>query len=190
MEEFAAARDAVLEAERALAAAKSEPYAVPIEFPVSWDAGAPLPYLMQNDNQTFLAFFLRNVDPKWDGTYVKVRKPNIDIAEKLALVEFERCICTKMGTPNDEVLHGHPLYGKGLEAYEAMSVENSTWLKDLEKINAVHDCYNAEFWRGLRHYILPFHDSTFECVARRFKVETLQVPLSALLSEVCKRLVS
>jgi hypothetical protein len=37
MEEFTTARDAVLQAERALAAAKGEPYAVPIEFPVSWD---------------------------------------------------------------------------------------------------------------------------------------------------------
>src|SRR5215470_5377570 len=75
-EEFAAAHSAVLQAERDLAAAKGEPYAVPIEFPVAWDTGAPLPYLMQNDHRTFLAFFLHDVDPNWDGTYVRVRKPN------------------------------------------------------------------------------------------------------------------
>jgi hypothetical protein len=68
-----------------------------------------------------------------------VRNPNSGLSEKLALVEFERCICAKMGDPNEEVLHGHPLYGKGLAGYEAMAVENSTWLKALEKINAVHD---------------------------------------------------
>jgi hypothetical protein len=190
MEEYSAARTALLQAERNLAAAKGEPFAVPIEFPLSWDVGAPLPYLMQSDDRTFLAFFLSDVDPKWDGTYVKVRKPNSDLAEKLALVEFERCVCTKMGTPNDEVLHGHPLYGRGLEGYEAMSVENSTWLRDLEKINAVHEYYDAESWRALKHYILPFHDSTFECVASGFRVETFQVPLPALLAEVCKRLLT
>src|ERR1051326_1053079 len=177
-EEFMAARAAVLQAERDLAAAKGEQYAVPMEFPVSWDHGAPLPHLLKNDYRTFLVFFLQDVDPNWDGTYVSVREPNSNVSEKLALVAFERCICAKMGTPNDEVLHGHPLYGKGLAAYEAMSVENSTWLNDLEKINAVHSCYKAEFWRSLKHYILPFHDSTFECVARGFTVETYKMPRS------------
>jgi hypothetical protein len=189
VEEFNAARTAVLQAERNLAATKGEEYAVPIEFPVRWDTGAPLPYLLQNDYRTFLAFFLHTVDPNWDGTYVNVRNPSSELSEKLALVEFERCVCTKMGTPNDEVLHGHPLYGKGLAGYEAMTVENSNWLKELEKINSVHDAYNPESWRRLKHYILPFHDSTFECVARGFKVETFLLPVSDLLSDVCKRLV-
>src|SRR5437667_12297618 len=36
------------------------------------DTGAPLPYLLQNDYRTFVAFFLRDVDPNWDGTYVTV----------------------------------------------------------------------------------------------------------------------
>ena len=74
--------------------------------------------------------------------------------------------------------------------YEAMVVENSTWLMALEKINAVHNAYNPEFWRGLKRYILPFHDSTFECVARGFKVEVFETPLSDLLSQVCKRLMA
>lgn len=189
VEEFNAARTAVLEAERNLAAAKGEEHAIPIEFPVRWDTGAPLPYLLQNDYRTFLAFFLQTVDPDWDGTYVNVRNPGSELSEKLALVEFERCVCTKMGTPNDEVLHGHRLYGKGLAGYEAMAVENSTWRKELEKINSVHGAYKPESWHGLKHYILPFHDSTFECVARGFIVETFQTPLSDLLFDVCKRLV-
>src|SRR5712671_56892 len=43
LEEFAAAHEALLEAERALAAAQNEPHAVPIEFPVQWDTGARFP---------------------------------------------------------------------------------------------------------------------------------------------------
>lgn len=61
MEKFTAARAAVLQAERNLAAAKGEQYAVPIEFPVSWDTGAPLPHLLQNDHRTILTFFLRTL---------------------------------------------------------------------------------------------------------------------------------
>jgi hypothetical protein len=98
MEEFRAAREAVLQAERNLAAAKGEEYAVAVKFPVCWDTGAPLPYLLQNDYRTFLAVFLQDFDPDWDGTFVRVRNPNSGLSEKLALIEFERCICTKMGS--------------------------------------------------------------------------------------------
>jgi hypothetical protein len=188
-EEFSAACDAVLRAERALAAAKGEQYAVPIDFPVLWDSGAPLPYLLQNDYRTFVTFFVRDIDPNWDGSYVKVRHPDSPMAQKLAVVEFQRCICTKMGTPNDEVFHGHPLHGKGFAGYLALAVENSNWLKELEAINAVHSNYKSEPWRELKHYILPFHDSTFECVARSFIVETYQTNLPQLLSEICRRLI-
>src|ERR1700722_6894107 len=189
VEEFRADRDDVLQAERKLAAAKGEPYAVPLEFPVSWDTGAPLPYLLRNDHRTFLTFFLRDIDPNWDGSYVSVREPDSRRSEKLAVVEFVRCTCTKMGTPHDEVLQGHPLSGKGLGGYQPMVVKNSMWLKELEAINAVHSCYKAAAWSDLNHYILPFHDCTFECVAREFKVEAFQMPLLELLTEVCNRLV-
>lgn len=40
-EEFRAASGAMLDAERALASAKGEQYAVEMPFPVSWDTGAP-----------------------------------------------------------------------------------------------------------------------------------------------------
>jgi len=189
VEEFSAACDAVLAAERALARAKGEQYAVPLDFPVAWDIGAPLPHLLQSDNRTVVAFFLRDVDPNWDGSYITIRYPDSPTAQKLGLVEFHRCVCAKMGTPNDEVFHGHPLHGKGFEGYRAMVVENSTWLKQLEAINAVHDHYKPETWRELKHYILPFHDSTFECVAHGFTVETRETSLPELLSEVCRRLV-
>lgn len=188
-EDLRVARDAKLQAERNLAAAKGEPHAVPIEFPVSWDVGAPLPYLLQNDYRTFLTFYVHDVDPGWDGSNVSVRHPNSNVNEKLAVVEFERCMCTKMGTPNDEVLCGHPLNGKGLAGYQAMLVKNSLWLKELEAINSVHSCYKADAWRDLNHYILPFHDCTFECAARAFKVETYETSLPQLLSEVCRRLI-
>ena len=129
LEGFMASRAAVLQAERNLAAAKGEQYAVPIEFPVSWEPGAPLPFLLKNDYRTFLTFLVRDIDPNWVGSYVSVRDPNSNLNERLALVEFEQCVCTMMRTPNEEVLHGHPLNGKGLAGYEAMLVQNSVWLK-------------------------------------------------------------
>ena len=81
------------------------------------------------------------------------------------------CVSAKLGDPNDEVFSGHPLQGKGLEAYAAQRVVNSRWLKEIETINSVHPQYRPAMWRDLQHFIFWFHDSTFECLARSFKVE-------------------
>jgi hypothetical protein len=175
-EEFVAADEALLAAERALAAAQDEPHAVPIEFPVQWNTGAPVPYLLKNDYRTFLVFFLPDVD-QWSWP------------ERLAIVEFKHCISTKMGTPNDEVFGGHPLSGKGLRGYTPLRVKNSLWIKELEAINSIHSCYSPESWRNLNHYIFGFHDSTFECVAESFAVEARTAPVPEVLAEICGKLV-
>ena len=183
-----AAHDAVFQAERALAAAKGEQYAVLIDFPVRWDVGAPCPHLLQSDYRTFLVFFLLDVDPNWDGTWVKLRCPDSPEVQKLAVVEFEACISTKMGLPREDA--HHPLYGKGFVRYRAMSVEHSTWVKELETINAMDHAFEGVCWREFKHYIFPFHDSTFECVARGFTVETFDTAFPQLLSDICQRLVA
>jgi len=189
VEEYLTAHNALLVAERELAAAKDEPYAVPINFPVQWDTGAPLPYLLQSDYRTFLVFFLRDTDPDWDGSYVNIRYSDSPSPSSLAIVEFKRCLCTKMGTPNEEVLHGHPLNGKGLEGYRPLRVENSIWIKELEAINSVHPGYKPERWRKLNHYFFGFHDCTFECIAESFEVEQKVMPAPEALSEICAKLV-
>jgi hypothetical protein len=37
--------------------------------------------------------------------------------------------------PNDESLHGHPLFERGLNFYGAFQVESSSWIRALERIN-------------------------------------------------------
>ena len=111
-------------------------------------------------------------------------------AEALALVEFEHCVSAKLGAPNDEVLEGHPLDGKGLEPYAAQRVVNSLWVRELEKINSIHRCYDPGRWRDLNHYIFWFHDSTFECVAKSFKVETYPETMRNLLGRMVERILS
>jgi len=94
---------------------------------------------MANDYKTFLIFLF----------YLKIRLKmgyNITVpdladinAESLALVEFEGCASAKLGSPNEEVFQGHPLYGKGLDSCSAQIVRSSKWLKELEDINKVHE---------------------------------------------------
>ena len=67
---------------------------------------------------------------------------------------------------------------------------NSRWLAELEAINSVHRCYRPEVWRSLNHYVLWFHDSTFECIARSFTVEVFRESMAELLARACRRLLS
>ena len=187
-DERLAAHKAVLAAERALAAARNEPHAVPMGFLLPWDTGAPLPHLLQNDDRTFLVFVLADIGRNSDGSYASVRRPDDANSVNVAIVEFKRCLCTKMGTPNDEVLHGHPLHGKGLESYCAMRVLNSAWIKELQAINSVHSRYSPESWGDLSHFIFGFHDCTFECVAESFVVEPRTATIPDVLAEICNEL--
>lgn len=189
IEEFHAALSEVLSLERQLAAAKGEEYAETLNFPVKWDTGAPLPFLFMSDLKTFLTFYVSEPDPNWDGSYVTVKDPADKTVESLAVVEFHRCSSAKMGTPNDEVFEGHPLNGKGLEAYTAQVVRNSRWLASLQAINSVHSQYDPARWKDQKHFVFWFHDSTFECVAESYKVELFTGIMSELLSEVSRRLV-
>jgi hypothetical protein len=190
MDEFRAAHEAALSAERALAAALGEPHAVPLDFPVRWDIGAPLPHLLQNDHRTFLLFLLGESPSSADRTYVTVVSPGDPNPSAHAIVEFKGCVSAKMGAPNDEVIEGHPLHGKGLAAYRAWRVVNSPWIQELQRINSVHPKYRPERWTSLSHYLFGFHDCTFECVASSFAVETMCTTIPAALATICQRLVS
>ena len=143
---FAAALDEQLAAERALAAARGEEYAVPFELGVRWSGGAPLPHLLSSGMRSFVAFYLAEPDPDWDGTYVRVVDPRDEAEQALALAEFKGSVAVKLGPPNDEVLDGHPLYGRGLGGYGTYVVENSRWLAELIEINRVHEHFDPRSW--------------------------------------------
>lgn len=187
-EEAEAATQEVLSLERQLAAAKGDEYAEPFGFPLKWDTGAPMPHLMVSDHRALLSFLLSEPDPAWDGSYVKV--VGVEEPEPLALVEFEHCTSAKLGSPNDEVFGGHPLSGKGSEPYSAQRVINSRWIKEIQAINSVHHRYRPEHWRDLYHFIFWFHDTTFECIARSYKVETHRISMRALLNLMAERMIA
>lgn len=189
-QEYGAALAAVLDLERRLAAAKRKPYAVPFDFPVRWDIGAPLPHVFANDYKAFLTFYVNEPDPNWDGTYVTVKDPGTGEQESLALVEFRGCNAVKLGFPNDEVFHGHYLHGHGQDSYTAQVVKNSPWIEENRAVNSVHDRFNAEPGSRLTHYVLWFHDSTFECVAESYDVELYQTSMRNLAAEIVMKLLS
>ena len=187
-EEFHEAHAEVLRLERELADSKGVPYAVPCDFPVMWDVGAPLPFLLCNDYRTFLTFYVSDPDPNWDGTYVNVIDPSSEEPASLCLVTFEGCSSAKLGHPNDEAQGGHPLSGRGLEGYTAQIVRNSPWLAEVARTNSAHPYDNPDTWKQLNHYVFWFHDTTFECLARGYEVEVTSESMADLLTRVQKRL--
>jgi hypothetical protein len=188
--EFNAASDALLICERQLAAAKKEEYADVIDFPVAWDVGTPLPHLFLNGHKAYLIFYVKSLDPNWDGTYTTIVDTASDKITFLALVEFEHCTSAKLGSPNDEVFGGHPLYRKDLEPYTPMQIINSNWIKEIQGINSIHSNYNPENWKNTKHFFFGFHDDTFECIADSFKVELHQTSFKNLLNIVLEKLVN
>jgi hypothetical protein len=179
---------AVREAERALAASIGEPWAEVIDFGVQWDSSAPLPHIISNGSTTVLLCLANVPRPDWDGTNPR----SVSTSDEGTSIEltFRSCSSIKFGSPNDEVLHGHPLYGRGLEFYAAHRVHNSSWIGELEAIQASHHNYRGPGRVRGDHYILAFHDETFEAVADRVDVRTVQGTLDALLATAARSIVS
>ncbi len=164
-------------AQRALAAAKDEEYADRYEVGFVPEGAAPAPVLLQNERTVFLVFSA--VKETSDGK----REPL-----GYATIEVAQCQLTKFGYPNDEALPGHPLYGKGLSAYGVFEVKNSTWIKVMTEQNRISFPNTPD--SKARHFIITFHDSTFECIAQGL-VSSLSVKsIAELFAELQTRLLA
>jgi hypothetical protein len=127
--------------------------------------GAPNPVVLASEYEVLLAYYLQHTPEGWDGK--TPRSVGLDSKdEPVALIKLRQCYAHIFGPPNDEAFHGHPLYKRGLRPYAVFEVENSSWLRSLEKMNSVHPYHNREgFLRDKKHFVFAFHDSTFECIA-------------------------
>ena len=131
--------------------------------------GAPLPIVTADEHQAAVAFYRQETPHDWAGSSVRVVDYTSD--EPWAIVVFGGCYALMFGPPNDEAFNGHPLASRGLGPYGAYLIAESSWLRQLERMNAVHHRHNTEtFMRHRLHFVLSFHDSTFECIASGYRV--------------------
>ena len=79
--------------------------------------------------------------------------------EGVGRITFEHCRATSFGPPGEE---GHALEGSGWEAYRPMQVVNSRWRARMVGPDSDHV-----------HFVFPFHDTTFECLAVSFRPSRL-----------------
>ena len=143
-----------IEQERSAASSRGVQFAVDLEPFPAINAGAPLPHVVSNESATAVVFHSS--------------RGGEDRGVAWAL--FRGVASFSLGSPNDETLSGHPLYGSGLRFYAAHEVINSVAIKQLETLNRVHPRHNPSRFESLRHFVLAFHDSTFECICADFEV--------------------
>jgi hypothetical protein len=172
----------VLEAERALAAERGEPYATVLDLGLRWGAGAPEPHLVCSHARAILICYVGDPDPAWDGTSVTVVSPADTHESTFAVIEFDRHVTVRFGHPNDEVLSGHPLWGRGLQPYAAHEVHNSPLLAEHVRINSVHPYHDDAGWAPVRHYFLAFHDDVVDILARDISARTTRGTMRSLLT--------
>jgi hypothetical protein len=143
--------------------------------------GAPCPHVLASEHELLVAFYVEERPADWDGKSVRVVGPT-SIGEPAALVRFSGAYASMFGPPNDEAFSGHPLEQRGLHPYGAFEIRESSWVRQLERMNSVHPYHRPEHFSAYRHFVLGFHDSTFECVAKGYSFELTTGPLTELLS--------
>jgi hypothetical protein len=146
--------------------------------------GAPCPVVVSDGHQTLLAYYI-HTDPNWDTSDIS---DVLEIEEKVAIVIFKLCHVHMFGPPNDEAFSGHPLAKRGLSPYRTYEIENSSWIRQLERMNSVHPFHKPErFWERC-HYVFAFHDSTFECVAKGFDIEEVSGSIGSVVPRMAEKL--
>jgi hypothetical protein len=162
-----------------------------LDLGVAWDAGAPLPHLVQSESRAFLAFFLARRTPGWDGGSVVMVDPLARDPAPMGVVEWLDCKGALLGGLSDEAANGHRLWQRGLSdvgLYQAAEVANSCWVADLERASQVHPRHDAAANPKYRHFVLGFHDSIFECLASGWRayaaVSTMPSMLDTLVTHV------
>ena len=146
--------------------------------------GAPIPVVIAGEDSLAVAFYAETYDREWDGS--TVRKVDPDTKERsVVIVRFDDCYAHLFGPPNSEAFSGHPLYERGLRPFRNFEVANSSWVATLEKMNSVHPYHGKRsFLKDKRHFVLAFHDSTFECIAKGYTIERSEGSIREILSRL------
>ena len=143
--------------------------------------GAPCPMLIAGEHSLRLAYYLEERPSDWDGTTVRLLSGR-DADEPCAVIVFESAYAHMFGPPNDEAFSGHPLARRGIRPHAAFEVQHSSWVRMLERMNSVHPCHRSERFSRYKHFVFAFHDTTFECVAERFRLSVHRGSVWATIS--------
>ena len=140
------AKHHLLASERLAAEANGQPFAVDWQIEAEWPRMPQNPMLITGPLTAVLTF---------DG------------AVGVLQVVFQHPNGVRISCVSDEVITGHPLFGRGLSAYGLFRVVNSAWIAELRSCDAVHPQHNEDRWNATEHYLLCFKDRMCEVVTSR-----------------------
>jgi len=145
-----------------------------VELDLPWlaDSGAPEPVLIQAGSSAVVV------------AHASVASGH---ERESVVLSFEGCLATRFGYPNDEALVGHPLRKRGLGYYGIYEALNPSWLLELQEQNRV--AFPNDDWpvRTVRHFIVTFHDETFECLAQSLDGQFAAEPRADLLDRLASQ---
>ena len=136
--------------------------------------GAPIPIIVADERDLRVFYYL----PRHLAEAAEPGDTHSwESSRSVAAVLFHGVQASYFGWPNDEAIHGHPLYKKGLEPYAAYEVFESGWIATIARRNAVHHRHKDKLFADLRHFILAFHDSTLEIIAESYESRIVNGPV-------------
>jgi hypothetical protein len=123
--------------------------------------GVPSPHVVANEG----------------GLTLLYRTGGVDTSALTARVFFRQVYNVRWGPPNDERLGTHQLGRIGVAPYTPSELFASDWCAKSIEEGLIAGAEASEWLKALRHFVIPFHDSTFECLAGGYEVATLRSPL-------------
>jgi hypothetical protein len=139
-----------------------------ITWPVPWDVGAPMPFVISSRRQ-FLIYYASGVLASAESSTVKV-VGEIDERNAVALVEFLGCLDLRFGGPDENAFAGGGSIN-GLTPHKAHVVKDSKWTEWLRRVSESSQGNDQVNWGHYKHFVLGFHDERFECIAKSFFIE-------------------
>jgi len=130
---------------------------------------SPCPIVLADDAQLFVLYVLQSKPEGWYDSWVKMISSDSEGAP-FAIIVFHHPLAYYHGIPDDEALHGHPLYRRGLRPHGAFEIENSSWQEGLLKMRGMQAAHRIENYHRYRHFVLAFRDTTFECLAESYSI--------------------
>ena len=149
------------------------------------DVGSPVPKLLASGHHLTLFYF--SDDDK--GQFDNVIERDAISDRGIGIIKFSNCLIFKFGTPGDETLEGHRYFNFGLGFYNLFEVFESEWIAEIKKTNKVHPEHSDSLFEKYKHYIITFHDNTFECVAKAYSESYSDLSMGAVIANQVNNLI-
>ena len=134
------------------------------------EMGAPLPMVLSDEYRLSICYNQAKA-----SSYQNKIITNADIAGELdivAILRFQGPSIWKFGDPDENGQPFHPLADLGLMDFYAFEVKNSNW---------AHRSMTGTFTN--KHFIILFHDNTFEILAESYCVHSMK---SEFVMDACQ----